>query len=298
MRSVNHAVRVGGFTFVRNAVRFDYPVCESIASLLPLVNTLVVLLGNSEDGTSDMLRQHFADEPRIRWVDSVWDDRLREGGRVLAVETDKAYRALGREFDWVIYLQADEVIHQNDYPVLRKAMEQHLGNPKVEGLLLQYKHFYGSYDYVGINRRWYRREVRVMRPLPGLHAWRDAQGFRCDGRKLLVKSTMARVFHYGWVKNPLQQQDKQVNFNRLWHSDEYVQEHIAVRETYEYGGNEQLDTFTGSHPAVMEKRIARQDWTFVYKPRAVKPTRREKLLLIWEQITGRRLFEYRNYTEV
>jgi hypothetical protein len=71
-----------------------------------------------------------------------------------------------------------------------------------------------------------------------------------------------------------------------------------VRETYEYGGNEQLDTFTGSHPAVMEKRIARQDWTFVYKPRAVKPTRREKLLLIWEQITGRRLFEYRNYTEV
>ncbi|MBM3918770.1 MAG: glycosyltransferase family 2 protein [Sphingomonadales bacterium] len=291
-------MRVGGFTFVRNALRYDYPVCESIASLLPLVDTLVVLLGNSEDGTSDMLSKHFAHEPRICWVDSVWDDTLREGGRVLAIETDKAYHALGTEFDWVIYLQADEVLHQSDYHLLRNAMEHHLRNPLVEGLLLQYKHFYGSYDYVGTNRRWYRREIRIMRPLPGLHAWRDAQGFRCDGRKLQVKATTARVFHYGWVKNPLRQQDKQVNFNRLWHSEDYVQEHIAVRETYDYEGNEQLDTFTGSHPAVMEGRISRQDWTFLYRPRTVKPTRHEKLLGLWEQITGRRLFEYRNYTEL
>jgi len=291
-------MRVGGFTFVRNALRFDYPVIESIASLLPLVDTLVVLLGNSDDGTSETLRAHFAEETRIRWVDSVWDEVLREGGRVLAVETDKAYQALGTGFDWVFYLQADEVLHQSDYPLLQKAMQHHLGNPAVEGLLLHYKHFYGSYDYVGTNRRWYRREVRVMRPLPGLHAWRDAQGFRCDGRKLRVKVTPARVFHYGWVKNPVQQQAKQESFNRLWHSDAYVAEHIAGREAFNYQGNEVLDTFTGTHPAVMEQRIARQDWTFNYKPKAVKPTRKEKLLGWWEQITGRRLFEYRNYTEI
>jgi len=78
---------VSGFTFVRNAVKYDYPVEASVRSLLPLVDELIVCLGNSDD-TTEALIKSIAD-PKIKIIHSVWDDSLREGGRVLAVETNK-----------------------------------------------------------------------------------------------------------------------------------------------------------------------------------------------------------------
>ena len=49
-------MKVSGFTFVRNAVKYDYPVVESIASILPLCDEVVVAVGQSEDGTRALIR--------------------------------------------------------------------------------------------------------------------------------------------------------------------------------------------------------------------------------------------------
>lgn len=283
---------VSGFTFVRNAVKYDYPVIESIRSLLPLVDELVVCLGNSDDSTGELINT-IAD-PKIKIVHSVWDDQLREGGRVLAVETDKAYQAVSPTADWCIYLQADEVLHEADYPSIRSALQQYLGDKRTEGLLFDYVHFYGSYTYFGNSRRWYRREIRIVRHDPGVHSFRDAQGFRLNNRMLNVRRIPARVFHYGWVKNPNHQREKQQNFHKMWHSDEKVK--TMVKDLpFDYSQIDALEIYTGTHPAVMKDRIREMDWEFQFDTGKRKMKLKDSLLFYIEKYTGKRLFEYRNY---
>jgi hypothetical protein len=167
---------VSGFTFINQAVRFDYPIVEAIQSILPLCDEVVVAVGDAQDGTRELIES--IDSSRIRIVDTVWDPSLREGGRVLAVETDKAYASISTQADWAVYIQGDEVLHEDDIPVIRKAMQDHLDRSEVDGLLFNYRHFYGSYDFVGASDRWYAHEVRVVRALPSIKSFRDAQGFR------------------------------------------------------------------------------------------------------------------------
>ncbi|MBK9638673.1 MAG: glycosyltransferase family 2 protein [Bacteroidetes bacterium] len=283
---------VSGFTFVRNAVKFDYPVKESILSLLPLVDELIVCLGNSEDTTAELIQS--INSPKIKIVPSVWDDSLREGGKVLAVETDKAFQAVSPQADWCIYLQADEVIHENDYSVIRDAMEEFKSDAKVEGLLFNYIHFYGSYLYVGSSRKWYRHEVRIVRNDKKIHSYKDAQGFRKDDRPLNVKKIKARIFHYGWVKNPAHQTEKQKSFHRLWHSDEKVKAKVK-EELFDYSEIDSLEEFTSTHPTPMKSRIENMDWVFYYDTRQNKLSLKNKVLQFVEKQTGKRLFEYRNY---
>ena len=219
---------VSGFTFINSAVRFDYPIVEAIQSIMPLCDEVVVAVGDAQDGTRALIEG--IDSDKIRIVDTVWDHSLREGGRVLAVETDKAYAHISPKADWAVYIQGDEVLHEQDFPAIREAMERHLSRKDVDGLLFKYKHFYGSYDFVGASDRWYAHEVRVVRAVSSVKSFRDAQGFRIrNNEPLRVLPVDATVHHYGWVKPPQVMQDKRVQFNKLWHDDEWVETHVVGR---------------------------------------------------------------------
>ena len=287
-------MKVVGFTFVRNALTYDYPVLESIHSLLPLCDEVVVAVGRSDDDTLGLIRD--IGSPKIRVVETVWDDALREGGRVLAQETDKALAAVPADADWAVYLQADEVLHEADYEAIRAGMARWKDDARVEGLLLHYRHFYGSYDYVGDSRRWYRREIRIVRPGIGVQSYRDAQGFRVGGtRKLRVKLLEATVHHYGWVKAPAAMQRKQETFNKLWHSDEWVAEHVAAAAEFDYSQVDSLQRFAGTHPAVMAARIRAQNWRYDHDMSRNRYRWKDQLKHAVERLTGYRIGEYRNY---
>src|SRR6478735_5570335 len=162
-------MKISGFTFVRNAIKYDYPIIESIQSILPIVDEYIVSVGNSEDETLALIQS--ISSPKIKIVQSVWDDSLKTGGRVLAVETEKAFKHI---------------------------------------------HFYGTYDYIGDSRRWYNREIRMIRNDKTIRSYRDAQGFRKNDRKLNVKLINAFIYHYGWVKSPQAQKAKRDNFGNYW----------------------------------------------------------------------------------
>ena len=289
-------MKVAGFTFVRNAVRFDYPVVESILSILSLCDEFIVALGNSEDGTRDLIASIRS--PKIRIIDTQWNDSLRAGGRTLALETEKALGGISSGTDWAFYLQADEVVHEQYLPVIRRAMEQWCHDKRVEGLLFRYLHFWGLYEYVGTSRNWYRNEVRIVRPGPGIQSWKDAQGFRIQGRKLRVVSIPAYIFHYGCVKPPALQQAKQESFNRYWHDDDWIKKHVADTDQYDYSVMDMLRLYEGTHLAVMADRIARKDWEF--KPESLRQHRGwvRRILHWFEYRTGIRIGEYRNYVEL
>lgn len=284
-------MKVAGFTFVRNGVMFDYPFLESINSLLPLCDEIVIAVGQSNDDTLEQIKS--LQSPKLKILETVWDESLRKDGIILSQQTNFALEQV--EGDWAIYLQSDEVLHEQDYSIIREAMTLYKDVDKVEGLLFHYKHFYGSYSYIGDSRRWYRHEIRIIRPTIGVRSWGDAQGFRLYGNKLRVKLMDASIYHYGWVKSPGIQQQKQKYFNKLWHSDEWVNRHVGATAEYDYNQGGRLKLFEGTHPAVMMERVRNQNWHYRYDPEMSRQTLKEKIFNSIEAKFGYRIGEYQNY---
>lgn len=287
-------MRAAGFTIIRNAIQYDYPVVEAIQSVLPWVDKFYVGVGKSDDDTLGLIRSIGSD--KIEIIETVWDMQLREGGKLLSVETNKVFDAIPAEYDWCFYIQADEVFHEEDGTKLREYMLRYAGNSKVEGLLFDYVHFYGTYDYIGDSRRWYRKEIRIIKNNKAIRSYKDAQGFRkSNDEKLNVVETGCRIHHYGWVKHPAKQKEKEKNFHKMWHDDKWMQENVKADDEFDYSGIDSLSLFKGKHPQVMQKRIEEKNWNFNYDPNKRKLKAKDKVLLWIEQLTGKRLFEYKNY---
>jgi len=150
---------ISGCTFVRNGFLLGYPVKESLQSLLSICDEVVIAVGNSEDDTLKYVQS--LNDPKIKIIETIWDDSMREGGRILAQQTNIALEQCTG--DWVIYLQADEVLNENDYALLKSSMLAANQRPEIEGLLFKYLHFFGDYAHIGMGRQWYRKEIRAFR---------------------------------------------------------------------------------------------------------------------------------------
>jgi glycosyltransferase involved in cell wall biosynthesis len=287
-------MKVVGFTFIRNAIKYDYPVTEAIRSILPLCSEVVVAVGNSDDNTLELIRQ--IDQDKIRIIETVWDDSLRTGGSVLAEETNKAFAAVPADADWAVYIQGDEVIHEKYLPTIQAAMERWKSDKQVDGLLLNYLHFFGSYDYVGDAYNWYRREIRIVRSTKNIYSYKDAQGFRKDdNKKLSVKLVDAWVYHYGWVRPPKVMQQKHYDTRKFYRDDEWIAQNLSKQEEFDYSSVHSLARFTDTHPQLMQERIKRINWKFDRDPSYNRLEAKDHFRRIVERLTGYRIFEYRNY---
>lgn len=285
---------VSGFTIVRNAIRFDYPIVEAIKSILPLCDEVVVAVGKSEDETLQLIKS--INDSKIKIIETIWDDSLREGGKVLAAETNKAYDAISEKADWCFYIQGDEVMHEKYLPSIKSEMEKWKDDTRVEGLLFKYTHFYGSYDFVGDSRKWYREEIRIVRKNKEIRSYKDAQGFRKkDNSKLFVQPINAFVYHYGWVKPPAAMQAKQESFHKMWHDDKWMKENIPVAKEFDYSQIDSLAKFAGTHPIVMQERVQKQNWKFDFDPTKKKWGIKMKFLMWVEIKFGWRIGAYKNY---
>jgi hypothetical protein len=283
-------VKVSGFTIVRNAIKLDFPVEASIRSILPLCDEVVVNVGRSDDDTLDLVRS-IAD-PKIRILETEWD--MSGGNSVLGRETHQAMRAC--RHPWGIYIQADEVLHERGAGLLADAIQRYDGNPRVEGLLVRYLHFYGGFDTIATHRRWYRREVRGVRLAPELdiRPYQGAQGFRVGPghRKIRAQLTDAEMFHYGWAR-PTQALREKRDLGRTmypWRDADTSRPLLAWIPG--------IRPFTGSHPAVAHRWIEarRHDPDRVIEPRRFQwGFLRYYLSSAIERLTGIRLFEFRNY---
>jgi hypothetical protein len=285
---------VSGFTIVRNAIKYDYPVVESICSILPLCNEVIVLVGESSDDTLGLIQSIGSEKIKIHH--SIWDESLRKGGKVLAVETDKAFKLVNPKSDWCIYIQADELLNDAYYWEIKKAMETHINNPKVEGLLFAYQHFFGNFNYLADSRSYYRNEIRIIKNLPDIQSYRDAQGFRRNDKKLRVKKSGGEVYHYGWVRHPDVMKEKIKDFHQLWHDDEWIASQEKLINDFNYDGIEALIPFNKEHPVCMQERVRNKNWDFKPQIDLSKRSLKKKILYWIEKKTGYRVGEYKNYT--
>jgi hypothetical protein len=281
---------ISGFTIVRNAIKLDFPVEASIRSILPICDEVVVNVGRSEDETLDLVRSIAS--PKIRILETEWDMSRRN--TVLGHETLRAMRACAHP--WGIYIQADEVLHERGAAALQEAIRRHDGDPRVEGLLVRYLHFYGGFDTVATHRRWYRREVRAVRLDPALdiRPYQGAQGFRVgpEHRKIRARLTDAEMFHYGWAR-PAQALREKRELGKTMYPWRDASERLPLLEWIPG-----MQPFRESHPAVAQQWIdtRRVDPERLIGPRKFRWRFVRYYISGWiERLTGVRVFEFRNY---
>lgn len=287
-------MKITGVTIIRNALKNDYPIVEAINSILPIVDEMIVTVDRGEDNTEELIKS--IPSPKIKIVFSDWDMNLRQGGKVLAVETDKVLRLVSADTDWIFYIQADEAVHEKYHRPILDAAKKYKDDIAVEGLLFKYLHFFGTYDYIGDSRKWYRHETRIIRNNKNITAYRDAQGFRKGKVKLDVALIDAYIYHYGWVKSPEQMKAKQKNVSRFWIEDnEALTGYLASEDFFDFNEFDSLEKFTGTHPAVMQQRINKQNWKLNLDISKKKFVLKDRLLYWFEKRTGKRLFSFTNH---
>ncbi len=302
----SHPMTISGFTLVRNGVKFDYPFMESIQSLFAFCDEVIINVGISEDDTLQRIEAWKAslsqkDASRVTIFTSEWplnDPAKRQGGQILAEQTNLALKRC--KGDWCLYLQADEVLHEKDYDIIRKDIEGIDPVHGVDALIFQYVHFYCGYGVIQTSRSSYRREIRAIRNWKGIWSVGDAQSFRyITGDKIAGVLTDARIFHYGWVRPPEVMKAKTGFMDTLYHAGATADQ-PATGDNYKYKRFVGLKPFRGTHPAVMQLRVeARtQEGGFDLKSAPWVFERKDlwKILSSFIEVTtGIRPFEFKNY---
>jgi hypothetical protein len=240
-------MKVSGFTIARNAVQFQYPVVASINSILPICDEFVVNVGDSSDGTLDLIRS--IKSPKIRIIQNKWDMAKRP--EVLSEQTNLALKECTG--DWAFYLQSDEVIHEKDLPKIKRCMQENLNKP-VDALRFKWLHFYGSFYRYRVDAGWYQKQDRIIRNDGSVESFGDAFGFRRkDGGELRRAHTGCLLYHYGWVHTDEIMAQRRKNAEAIGFVTLNEQE---CKARYEYGNLNRFPVYFGTHPAVMKEHIA------------------------------------------
>ncbi len=294
--------KISGFSLVRNGVRFDYPFLESLRSLLPVVDELVLNVGKGDDETLARCEELARTEGqgKIRIFESTWpldDPEKKKAGIILSEQTNLALDRC--ENDWCLYLQADEVLHEGDFDLIKRSIAR-ASQLSLEAVVFQYRHFYGSFNVIQDSRSAYRREMRIIRKSSGARSVGDAQSFRKpDGSKLSALLTGARIFHYGWVRTPEAMLEKTRFMDGLYHgSVDATSAEPHTGTNYRYKRFWGLYPYHGTHPVVMETRIREKGWNWDLEKSPFVFTFKDvgKVILdSVEKLSGFRPFEFRNY---
>jgi glycosyltransferase involved in cell wall biosynthesis len=295
-------MKISAHTYVRNGLTYLYPFLQSIQSVLPLVDEFVVVIGDSNDGTREAVVNLNSNKVRI--VDTVWDMNLREGGKIFAQQANAGLDAVTG--DWVIHIQADEVLHENDLPKLKEYILRFDKDTRVDALLFPFLNFRGDYNHIHTGRKSHRFEIRAFRRDPLIRSYRDSQGFRRfssneayeqgeKGEKLRVIKIDVPIYHYSYVRPPQKMKEKA----QVWEAM-YINDDQKLAKRYEnievdYNVVDKLEPFRGTHPKIMEPVIQKKDWNFVFDPSKFTSSFRHRILNRIEELTGRRIGEYKNY---
>lgn len=287
---------VSGFTFIKNGLSLEYPIKESIESIEPLCDEIIINVGfdnkelNNDDGTYEYLKNYF-NHKKFVFLKSYWDPELTSQGLVLSDQTNIALKACTGKY--CLYIQGDEVLHENDYPKIHNGILQLEKKSWINGLLFNYIHFYGNTNIIKQTRTTYRNEIRLIRNFQNIKSWKDAQGFKHkDNTKIRVALANACIYHYGWARKENIMSKKIQSFNKLYHGKDHAS------KSFNYERIWGLKPFNKQHPKIMSSWIKknkndldimslplRKEWEII--PLAISD--------FIEKISSYRIGEYKNY---
>ena len=262
-------MRISAFTFIKNGTILGFPFRESICSVLPIVDEFVINVGDSDDDTLEKIRE--IGDPKIRIIQSHWNDKMRVGGYVYGQQ--KMIAQFNCTGDWAFYLEGDEIVHEEDLQNIVDACRKHLPDERVEALTFDYYHFYGNANSYLDSPAWYRREARIIRNSIRSYApdglyWHVLTSKSKIARYPNAAHTGASIYHYGWVRSEEEMNRKSEHVQKYWNKN---------HKRIDYGEIDQqiIRLFTGSHPAIIREWLPTEAGVFQANSNHVL-TRREK----------------------
>ena len=255
-----------GFSIIRNGDTLGYPYLESLQSLAPLVDEIVLAHGDSSDSTLQSL-EHLRSQLScpLKILNSPWDPSSLRGGLELSRQTNIALEKC--QNDICLYIQGDEVFSDDNTQEILQDLDRFEAEQELDALAFSWVHFYGSYETEVRSAKWYRREIRAIKKSRNLKSFGDAQGFRTwnphsqKWTKPRTALSRGQVFHYGWVRTPQAMAAKASDFDKLWHEGKSPFDRNPNSIFSDQFG---IRKFEGKHPSVMKDRI--QKAFFSQKP--------------------------------
>ena len=170
-------ISLSGYTTTKDVITADYPWQESITSLLGFCDEVVVVDGGSTDGTWEKLQMWAKKEEKLRVYQVVRDwDNYR------FALFDSQQKAVARSLctgDWCWQSDVDEIVHENDYPKIKKLARQIPKSVKV--VCLPVIDYWGNKDKVRIDVhpwkwRLSRNDTHITHDIPAAHRRYDKNG--------------------------------------------------------------------------------------------------------------------------
>lgn len=259
------STKISVYTIIKNGIKFDYPFVEAISSILPIADEVIVNCGDSEDGTTGLVHKVFDGISKVKIFERKWEGR-EQGTAFLRNQSNWAKDQCKNNI--CMYLQSDEIYHENDLQKIKDAAKTIDSMPNLVGAIFQWRHFDGIPTH--INKDSYPEEVRLIKKNM-LESIGDAQsmGLKAAGltnvmafKDFLLK-TDVRTFHYGWLREPAKMLAKLQDFDKYYHDDaEWNIMHGKDDKNYRdgnYNYGAKIDNFTETHPSVMMPRITRYE---------------------------------------
>lgn len=265
---------VYGFTLLRNGLKYDYPFRECLQALTSLCEHSFIALGDSEDGTEEVVNAF----EKLTSISTTWDMNLMgDGGKILSQQTNVALGALREKYGkeksaWGFYLQTDELIHEKDFDQIKKDIEAAQAGG-YDAISFRYYHFWLNHNQIAISKRWYPQEIRAIKLDSDIISHGDAQGF--IGQKKVYDSDV-HIFHYGHVRDEKKREAKQELLIKMIRPGEKFDKY-KKREEKAFKNTETLPYY-GPHPKWMKERIEKfgdvfempqKDFVSIYDPKGI-----------------------------
>ena len=267
-------MKVSGFTFLRNAEELCYPYIQSIKSILPICDEFIIALGQSKDNTQEALTNLRKTEPKIKIIETVWNNHMQTKGYTYGQQ--KMIAQFACTGDWLFYLEGDEIVHEKDLENINKALHRYKNNPEVEALAFHYYHFYGNINTYIASPTWYRYAPRIIKSSVRSYAPDGLYWLVLDSKKSnrvsrypKAKLLDSHIYHYGWVRPETAMQKKISQVNKHWGKSEGFDRHYSDIDP------QTLKIFQGTHPKIIDGFFPKTPGIFNANPNHVL-TKKEK----------------------
>jgi hypothetical protein len=192
------------FSIVRNGITNGYPFVEAYGSWLRDADRIVIVDGESDDGTKDALDELAAIAPHVEIASRPWP-QTETGGVAIAELTQAALDLARPGASRLVYVQADEVFTPQQRRLMRDRTASAL---EFAGCV----NFWNSFDSVLANDF----PMRYVRAFPADDAVRSiGDGFSFELGEIPVERTTDEILHYGWCF-PVNILRKHLSHSRLY----------------------------------------------------------------------------------
>lgn len=175
------------FSIIRNGITNGYPFVEAYGSWLREADRIVIVDGESDDGTKDALDELAAIAPQLEVVSRPWPT-TGTGGVAIAELTQAALDLARPGASRLVYVQADEVFT----PAQRELMSAGTATAlEFAGCV----NFWNSFDAVLSNDF----PLSYVRAFPADDVVRSiGDGFSFELGSIPIERTTDEILHYGW----------------------------------------------------------------------------------------------------